>query len=118
MDKFLDNFRKNKNRSLIISSVLLIVLFFMTNSYLSYMSVPEPTEVTYNEFLEMMEKPEYNILLNKSVEQINNKKYLFFLGKGISAVIASYGAKFFTNLHKISFLIDDIFHPFHFHSID
>lgn len=58
MDKFLDNFRKNKNRSLIISSVLLIVLFFMTNSYLSYMSVPEPTEVTYNEFLEMMENGE------------------------------------------------------------
>lgn len=65
-------------------------------------------KILWNEFLEMMEKPEYNILLNKSVEQINNKKYLFFLGKGISAVIASYGAKFFTNLHKISFLIDDI----------
>ena len=29
-------------------------------------------KILWNEFLEMMEKPEYNILLNKSDEQINN----------------------------------------------
>lgn len=58
MDNFFDKFKKDKNKSLIISSILMIVMFLLINSYLAQSSVPEPEEVTYNEFLAMVENSE------------------------------------------------------------
>jgi len=58
VDNFFDKFKKDKNKSLIISSILMIVMFLLINSYLAQSSVPEPEEVTYNEFLAMVENSE------------------------------------------------------------
>lgn len=68
MDKFFDKFRKDKNKSLIIASIIMIVLFFAINSMLANSSVKEPEEITYNNFLQMVENGEIkeaNINLKK-----------------------------------------------------
>ena len=58
MDKFFDKFKKDKNKSLIIASILMIVMFLVINSYLAQSAIPEPEEITYNKFLEMVEADE------------------------------------------------------------
>ena len=49
LDKFFDRFRKDKNKQLIISSILLIISFFVISAMFARLSIPAPEEKTYNE---------------------------------------------------------------------
>ena len=58
LDKFFDRFRKDKNKQLIISSILLIISFFVISAMFARLSIPAPEEKTYNEFIKMVENKE------------------------------------------------------------
>ena len=58
MDKFFKNFSKNKNKNLIIASCFLIVWFVVMNVYMVQHNTKEPEEITYNEFIQMVEDGE------------------------------------------------------------
>ena len=58
MDKFFKNFSKNKNKNLIIASCFLIVWFVVMNIYMVQHNTKEPEEITYNEFIQMVEDGE------------------------------------------------------------
>lgn len=65
LDKFFDKFRKSKNKTLIISSIFMIVLFLLANLYLNNATKVEPEEIFYNEFLTMVENDEVkNVTIN------------------------------------------------------
>ena len=57
---------------------------------------------------------EYQSKLNEVVEVIANKKRIVFLGVGNSGMIASYGARYFSNIGKTTFYINDPFYPAQF----
>lgn len=63
------------------------------------------------DFFQKINHPAFYTLVKEAAQAIYQCEKIIFTGIGTSGILANYGARFFTNVGKFSFCIDDPFYP-------
>lgn len=62
-------------------------------------------------YFESVKNSEFEKRINEVAELVSASKHIVFMGVGTSGILAKYGARYFSNIAKFSYFIDDPFYP-------
>jgi cell division protease FtsH len=74
MDRFFNKLNKNKNKTLITTTIFVVILYIIVNSYLFQLTNTQPKEVKYTEFIEMVEESK---VASAQIDLKGGKKFTF-----------------------------------------
>ena len=71
----------------------------------------DPEEVTFRNFLSYTATSLFQESLDKAFRMLKESERIIFIGIGSSGILGKYGARFFSNIGRFSFYVEDTFLP-------